>query len=391
MADRKLSLIGVAGSRGKTTFSHLLRHLLANAGNDCGMLSTIENDFGGRIMPSHQTTAEAIDLAGYFARMVEYGCKSAIVEISPTAIMQGRTLGLDFEAAIFTNLIAQCGQEEAVYGLWKKFFDGSLGSRPKTAIINLDDPYGQRLHGEIHEHVETITYGTLPACDIRVEEMAGNKSGVAFKFRLGNRRYNATLPMIGEMNVMNALGTMAVAYSLGENVKDSAACLADFAGVPGRLERINMGQPFEVVVDYAHTEESLKNTLAELRKITAGRIATVFGCGGGHSADKRGSITRAVMTGSDLTIATADNPRLEKISEIFKMMQAGIVEGKSIEFVEDRREAIGKAINAARTGDCVLIAGKGHEATQEMGGRIVPFDDRTVAKEMLRGILTKQS
>lgn len=388
MPDKKLTLLGITGTKGKTTTAYLLRHLLQAAELDCGMLSTIENDLGMRPMPASRTTADAVDLASFFAQMRENSCTHTVMEVSSHSLEQGRVQGLGYEVALFTNLTSEHMDYhvdmENYYQAKKKLFSGELGPRPKLAVINLDDPYGQRLHGEICEKVETITFGTLPACDVQVENTQVMRTGSSFTLKLGNRRYAVKTHLVGEHNIMNAAGALAAAYALGISVKDSVAALAEFKGVPGRLERIAQGQKFEVLVDYAHTDESLRCTLEALRKIYTGRIITVFGCGGNRDQTKRARMTNVAMNLSDLTIATADNPRREQLQDIFKMMQSGTVTGKPIEFVESRRVAIERAIAQAHAGDCVLIAGKGHETTQEFADAIVPFDDRQVAREVLR-------
>lgn len=388
MPERKLTLIGITGTKGKTTTNYLVKYLLQNVEGDCGMLSTIENDLGGKVIPATRTTVDALDWSGYMAQMVENGCRNATMEVSSHSLEQGRVLGLGYEVAIFTNLghdhLDYHGTIENYYVAKRKLFDGSVLPRPKTAVINLDDAYGQRLQGEIHEKVETITYGHLPGCDLRIEEEKTTQQGSTFVLKLGHRRYNVELPLLGAHNIMNAAAALAGAYALGLNLKECMGALKNFAGVPGRLERIEMGQPFNVVVDFAHTTESLKQTLQTLRQVTTGKIITVFGCGGNRDTTKRPKMTQVAMQLSDATIATADNPRGERIEEIFGMMKAGVVAGKKIEFIADRHEAIERALAMAQPGDCVLMAGKGHETTQIFADAIIPFDDRVVAREALR-------
>lgn len=388
MPDKKLTLLGVTGTKGKTTTTYLLRHLLQAADFDCGMLSTIENDLGLRPMPASRTTADAVDLAAFFAQMRANSATHAVMEVSSHSLEQGRVMGLGYEVALFTNLSPEHMNYhqtmEEYYLAKKKLFSGEMGQRPKLAVINLDDPYGQRLAGEIHEKTEVITFGHLPACDLQIENSRVMREGSSFTLKLGNRRYDVKTKLVGEHNILNIAGALAAAYALGISVKDSVAALESFAGVPGRLERIEKGQAFEVLVDYAHTDESLRQTLEALRKIYSGRLITVFGCGGNRDTTKRARMTRVAMQLSDVTIATADNPRREKLADIFKMMRDGVTGGKPIDFIESRREAIELALKTAHPGDCVLIAGKGHETTQEFADAIVPFDDRQVAREILR-------
>lgn len=388
MPDKKLTLVGITGTKGKTTTTYLMRHLLQAADIDCGMLSTIENDLGMRAMPASRTTADAVDLAAFMAQMRENSCTHAVMEVSSHSLEQGRVQGLGYEVALFTNLTSEHmdyhENMENYFQAKKKLFSGELGPRPKVAVINIDDAYGLRLHGEICEKVETVTFGHLPACDVQVESPQVMRSGSRFTLKLGNRRYAVKTQLVGEHNIMNVAAALAAAYAMGMSVKDSVAAIESFAGVPGRLQRIAGKQDFEVLVDYAHTDESLRCTLQALRKVYSGRIITVFGCGGNRDQTKRARMTTAAMNASEITIATADNPRREQLKDIFKMMRAGVVPGRHIEFIESRREAIAQAILQARTGDCVLIAGKGHETTQEFADAIVPFDDRQVAREVLR-------
>lgn len=395
--DKKLTMVGVTGTKGKTTLTYLMRHILKSANVHCGMLSTIENDLGRQTMPASRTTAEAIDLSRHLSKIVENGCRHAVMEVSSHGLEQGRVLGMGFEVAVFTNLTPEHqdyhGSMENYFNAKKKLFTGEVGPKPKRIVINLDDPYGKRLFEELSEAQKNadnlLTYGHSAACDIQIESEMGNNLGSEFIIKIGSGdryKYKGTLPMIGPHNLMNAAGAVTAAYGLGLSVKDAVASLAEFEGVPGRLEKINCGQSFDVIVDYAHTDEALRCTLESLRAIypEPKRIITVFGCGGNRDQFKRPRMTEAAMRLSDFAIATADNPRREKLEDIFEMMKKGVVEGRAIEFITERRGAIDRAFSLAQPGDCVMIAGKGHETYQEFDDIIVPFDDRAVARELLR-------
>lgn len=390
---KKLSMIGITGTKGKTTSTFLTRYLLQSSSAVVGMLSTIENDLGERVMPSSRTTAEAIDIAGYLRRMCDSGCTHTVMEVSSHGLQQRRTFGIGFEVAIFTNLAPEHQDYhktiEDYFNAKKKLFNGENGPLPKKSIINLDDPWGQRLYAELCETYKNsediLTYGHLDACDLQIVEEMGDSQNTLFTLKLGNRRYRATMPIIGPHNVMNSVAALSTIYALGKNLKNAIEALSKFPGVPGRLEKIKSPQPFDVIVDYAHTAESLDCTLKSLRQIypQPRRIITVFGCGGNRDTFKRPRMTTAAMQSSDITIATADNPRRENLEDIFAMMKTGILPQRSIEFIANRRDAIGRAISLAEPGDCVLIAGKGHETYQEFADVVVPFDDRTVAREFL--------
>jgi UDP-N-acetylmuramoyl-L-alanyl-D-glutamate--2,6-diaminopimelate ligase len=391
MPQNKPSLFGITGTKGKTTTTYLVRHLLKAAGKETGLLSTIENDLVGRKIPASRTTATALDIAAYMAEMVKNGCTNAAMEVSSHALDQGRVLGLRFDAAVFNNLqpehLDYHGDMENYYLAKRKLFDGTTIARPKISVINLDDSYGQRLQTEIREKNKIITFGTCSACDLLAENIRMLRDRTLFTLSFGNESLEVNLPLLGHHNVMNALAALGCAYACGIIIKDSTAALENFTGVPGRLERVDCGQDFDLIIDYAHTEESLRQAISALRKVYSnGRIITVFGCGGSRDAFKRPKMTTAAMELSDFTIATADNPRRESIQEIFAMMETGIIKeiADKIEFIESRREAISHAIYLARAGDCVLIAGKGHETYQEFADAIVSFDDREVAREILK-------
>ncbi len=387
LPERKLTLTAITGTKGKTTTTYLLRHLLDSSGEMTGMLSTIENDLGSRTLPASRTTSDCIDIAANLAQMADAGCRHCVMEASSHGIDQGRVWGLPFKVALFTNLSGEHldyhRDMENYFAAKMRLFKGEVGPRPKIAAINLDDTYGKRLARELAGKTEIISFGRDEGCSLRLVASESTPKGSRFTMKLGSRKYEGFLPLVGEHNLHNALGALAVAYALGLNLKDSVAALANFEGVPGRLEKIEMGQPFDVIVDYAHTDEALRCAITALREIYDGRILTVFGCGGNRDAFKRPRMTQVAMQLSDTVIATADNPRREALADIFKMMREGVTPDGKIEFIESRREAIERALSLAEAGDCVLIAGKGHETYQEFADAIVPFDDRKVAREIL--------
>jgi UDP-N-acetylmuramoyl-L-alanyl-D-glutamate--2,6-diaminopimelate ligase len=385
--DKSLDLIGVTGTNGKTTVACLAKHLLSSTQERVGFLGTTNYDLGSRVVPSYRTTPESLELYGMLAQMRDAGCRQAVIEVSSHGIDQQRVLGLQLGVAVFTNLTQDHldfhGSMEAYYEVKSRLFTGATGAAPRAAAINVDDFHGRRLAAETPRHVRVVTYGESPSAMIRAEEIEYGFTGTAFTLVWPEGRLRLESPLLGRYNLSNLLGAFAACYALGRDPQVIAPRLKSFAGVPGRMERVAAGQAFNVVVDYAHTDDALRNALAMLRAITPGRLLVVFGCGGNRDRSKRPLMTSAVQEFADFAFATADNPRGEPLATIFADMQGGLLNPAKIAFVEDRRRAIGLALDAARAGDCVLIAGKGHETFQEFAGTVAPFDDRQVARELI--------
>jgi len=264
-----------------------------------------------------------------------------------------------------------------------KLFTGGVGTPPKAAAINLDDPYGRQLAAETPKNLRLVTFGESAAAVVRAENVRLNFKSTQLKLVWPEGSLELESPFIGRYNVSNLLAAFAACYALGRDPEVIAPRLKSFVGVPGRMERIEEGQPYNVLVDYAHTDDALRNALGMLRAITPGRLFVVFGCGGSRDRAKRPLMTGAVQEFADFAWATADNPRTEALAQIFADMKAGVQHADRITFVEDRRRAISLALDAAREGDCLLIAGKGHETYQEFADTIVPFDDRQVVRELI--------
>jgi UDP-N-acetylmuramoyl-L-alanyl-D-glutamate--2,6-diaminopimelate ligase len=385
--DKSLDLIGVTGTNGKTTVTNLIKHLLSTQTQRVGLIGTVTYDLGARVVPSYRTTPESLELFGMLAQMRDAGCRQATMEVSSHGIDQCRVLGLQLGVAVFTNLtrdhLDYHKTLEAYYEVKSRLFTGATGCAPKAAAINIDDPYGARLAKETPEHVKVITFGESPDAVVRAEEVRLNFKSTQLRLVWPEGSIEIESPFIGRYNVSNLLAAFAACYALGRDPLVIAARLKSFAGVPGRMERIEEGQGYNVLVDYAHTDDALRNALGMLRVVTPGRLFVVFGCGGNRDRAKRPLMTGAVQEFADHAWATADNPRNEAITQIFDDMKAGVTQSEKISFVEDRRRAISLALDAAREGDCLLIAGKGHETYQEFADTIVPFDDRQVVRELI--------
>jgi len=391
--DRAMSVVGVTGTNGKTTVTHLIKHFL-NGDQRVGLIGTINYDLGARTVPSFRTTPEALDVFGMLAQMRDNGCRHAVMEVSSHGIDQQRVLGLQFGAAVFTNLtrdhLDYHKTLEEYFAVKVRLFTGDTGSVPPVAVVNLDDPYGEQLAAKISAEVSgarVVTFGENPRAVVRAERVQLNFKNSTFRLVWPGGALEVDSPLIGRYNVSNLLAAIATAIGLGRDPVVFLPRLRAFKGVPGRMERIEEGQPFNVLVDYAHTDDALRNALGMLRTITPGKLHVVFGCGGNRDRAKRPLMTRAVQDIADHAYATADNPRNEAVAQIFADMQAGVNAPEKIVWIDDRRRAISLALDACQPGDCLLIAGKGHESYQEFAGTVVPFDDRDVVRELI-GIKT---
>jgi UDP-N-acetylmuramoyl-L-alanyl-D-glutamate--2,6-diaminopimelate ligase len=379
----ELRVVGVTGTNGKTTTAFLIREILEQAGVSCGLLGTVKQVAGGVEEGVERTTPEAIDLQEMFRRMLDGGDRACAMEVSSHAMSLHRADAIHFELALFTNLTQDhldfhADMED--YFLAKRRLFANLG--PGTAIVNVDDDYGRRLA----EEFECVTFSAEGAdADYGAHEVELDAGGARFSARTPTGEIELRTGLPGHFNVANALGAFAVARAMGVAAADAAQGLARAARVPGRLEPIDEGQGFAVLVDYAHTPDSVENVLRAARRFTGGRLIAVFGAGGDRDRDKRPKMGRAGADLADLVVITSDNPRSEEPASIVAEVAAGAAAAAELEVEVDRRAAIGLALGRAEPGDTVVIAGKGHEQGQEFeGGRKVPFDDREVAREELR-------
>jgi UDP-N-acetylmuramoyl-L-alanyl-D-glutamate--2,6-diaminopimelate ligase len=373
----QLRVVGVTGTNGKTTTAFLIREILQAADVRCGLLGTVKMVVGGVEKEVVRTTPEAIELQGTFRQMLEGGDEACAMEVSSHALSLHRADAIHFEVALFTNLTQDHldfhADMEDYFQAKRKLFEAG----PKVRIVNVDDPYGRRLA----EEFECTTFSAEGAeADYSARNVEFDTAGA--RFEIGEMRLRTLLP--GHFNVANALGAFAAAEAMGVGGEIAAAGLARAGRVPGRFEPIDEGQGFGVLVDYAHTPDSLENVLRAARRLTQGRLISVFGAGGDRDRDKRPKMGRAGAELSDLTVITSDNPRSEDPEQIVAEVAAGAEGAKELRIVVDRREAIALALGRAEPGDTVVIAGKGHEQGQELeAGRKIPFDDREVAREEL--------
>jgi UDP-N-acetylmuramoyl-L-alanyl-D-glutamate--2,6-diaminopimelate ligase len=397
----QLRVVGVTGTNGKTTTAFLIREILEGAGISCGLLGTVKQVVGGVADEVERTTPEAIDLQATFRRMLDGGDRACAMEVSSHAMALRRADAIEFEVALFTNLTQDHldfhEDMEDYFQAKRKLFEAG----PGTSIVNVDDPYGRRLAQEF----DCVTFSAEGAeADYAAREVRFDAGGAEFTVVLpaqtptglkhpymeGNRSVGGEVAvrtgMPGHFNVANALGAFAAAQALGIGAEAVAAGLARAARVPGRFEPVDEGQGFAVLVDYAHTPDSLENVLRAARRLTAGRLIAVFGAGGDRDRDKRPKMGRAGADLADLAVVTSDNPRSEQPAAIVAEVAAGADGGaEKVEVEVDRRAAIALALGRAEPGDTVVIAGKGHEQGQEFeDGRKIPFDDREVAREELR-------
>jgi UDP-N-acetylmuramoyl-L-alanyl-D-glutamate--2,6-diaminopimelate ligase len=374
----ELRVVGITGTNGKTTTAFLVREILEAAGVQAGLLGTVQQVVGGVEEEVERTTPEAIDLQATFRRMLEAGDQACVMEVSSHALALHRCDAIHFEVALFTNLTQDHldfhGDMEDYFRSKRLLFE--MG--PKTSIVNVDDAYGRRLADEL----DCVTFSAMGAeADFAAHDVSFDAAGAAFN--VGETVVRTRLP--GDFNVANALGAFAATMALGVIPEVAAEGLAQAERVPGRFEPVDEGQAFAVLVDYAHTPDSLENVLLAARRLTGGRLIAVFGAGGDRDRDKRPKMGRAGAAYSDLAIVTSDNPRSEDPDAIVAEVVGGVENGADIEIEPDRRAAIALALGSAQPGDTVVIAGKGHEQGQEFAnGHKVPFDDREVAREELR-------
>jgi UDP-N-acetylmuramoyl-L-alanyl-D-glutamate--2,6-diaminopimelate ligase len=373
-----LRTLGVTGTNGKTTSAFLLRTLLDAAGLRAGLLGTVKSLIGGVEREVVRTTPEAIDLQRTFRTMLDAGDRACAMEVSSHALELHRADSIHFAAALFTNLTQDHldfhGTMERYFAAKRRLF---VELNPAISVLNIDDDYGQRLAAELDDPVTFALDrdATFRAVDVR--------SGIdGSRFAVGDVELQT--PLRGRFNVYNVLGAFATARALGIDAQVAAGAIESAPPIPGRLEPVEEGQGFAVLVDYAHTPDSLRNVLEAARELTGGRVHVVFGCGGDRDRGKRPLMGEIAQRLADRVVVTSDNPRSEDPDAIIAEILTG-VDGE-VEAQVDRRAAIGKAIADADTGDVVVIAGKGHEQGQEFAdGRKVPFDDCTVAREILRG------
>ncbi len=379
--SRNLSTVGITGTNGKTTVSFMLREIFHAAGKRPGLIGTVRYEIGDRVLPAARTTPEAPDIQNMLAQMKRSDCDSVIMEISSHALDQYRVCGVEFDAAIFTNLtqdhLDYHGTLENYFEVKSRLFSQIRGQ----AIVNRDDPWGQRLIDEICQEDRCLCYGFDEEAKVRGFDPQTNANGSRMRVESPWGDIDISLKLIGHFNLSNALAAFTAAASLGVPIKIIAQALGEMENVPGRLEAIPGRKKKHVYVDYAHTDDALRNVLEALREITPGKLVVVFGCGGNRDIGKRQLMGEVASKLADYSIITNDNPRTEIPEKIAADIAGGFDSDRKYEIVLDRRAAIARGIELISKKDVLLVAGKGHETTQEFDGTIVPFDDRETVRE----------
>ncbi len=387
--ERKLSLSGITGTNGKTTTAFLLDSLLNSAARKTALIGTIEYRIAGKVLESQHTTPESLDLICIFKEALAAKVTDVVMEVSSHALIQGRVWGLAFDTAVFTNLtqdhLDYHKTMDAYFEAKRLLFEGTGASAPRVAVINADDPYGQQLL-YARAVAEVRSYG-IEVGEWRAESIRCDDSGVQFEWRTPFGSFAMESPLIGKINVYNLLAAATAAHARGLTFEQITAAARTMHSVPGRFERVDCGQPFSVVVDYAHTDDALCNVLRLARELVGDgkRVITLFGCGGDRDRAKRPKMGRAAGDASDYVIVTSDNPRSEDPHAILDEIMPGVKQTSARYTVEaDRQRAIVIAIHEARPGDIVIIAGKGHEKTQTTREGVLAFDDVEVARKAIR-------
>jgi UDP-N-acetylmuramoyl-L-alanyl-D-glutamate--2,6-diaminopimelate ligase len=388
----KLKVIGVTGTNGKTTVAFMVKAILEAAGTKSGLVGTVQYEIGDRVIPAQRTTPESLEIQQMMAQMLQADCQACVMEVSSHALEQKRVWGMEFDVAIFTNLtrdhLDYHGTMENYFAAKRKLFD-MLSASPKhgAAVVNIDDSYGARLADQAKAEV-TLTYGLEKPATLRATQIQLAKDGSRFVVEAPERSFPCRLPLIGRHNIYNALAAVGAGLALKIPVLTLQAALNAMTAVPGRLEPIALGQPFAVFVDYAHTDDALRNVLTTLRELTSGRLLLTFGCGGSRDTGKRAKMGKVAAELADFTLITSDNPRKEAPEKIAAQIEEGYRavrrDGYAVEL--ERRRALPQILSQARPGDVVLIAGKGHETYQEFEDTVVPFDDRQHAREALENL-----
>lgn len=385
----RLNVVGVTGTNGKTTTTFLVRSILEAAGQKAGLLGTIQHAIGSRVLPSDNTTPGSDTLQRHFAEMVRAGCGAAAMEVSSHALDQGRVRGVRFAAAIFTNLTRDHLDYHPTFEHYRdakgKLFE--MLSPKSVAALNADDPVSELYAARTPARV--LTYALQRPADVTAAVELVTFHGTRLVLRAGGEEVRVHTRLLGTHNVYNILGAAAAAWGMGYDLEVIKAGVENLVAVPGRLEPVDAGQDFAVLVDYAHTDDALRNVLGCLRPLVRGRLIVVFGCGGDRDRGKRPKMGRVAAELADQVILTSDNPRSESPTAILSDILAGVPERerRKVLLEPDRRDAIKMAVSLARKDDAVLIAGKGHETVQIFRDRTAGFDDRLVAREVLGDVV----
>jgi UDP-N-acetylmuramoyl-L-alanyl-D-glutamate--2,6-diaminopimelate ligase len=382
---KKLDLVGLTGTNGKTTSAYLIDGLISRLAPPSVMLGTVVSKIADRSEPTRHTTPEAPAIQEFLAEAVAAGCRYGAIEVSSHGLALCRLEGSEFQVGVFTNLSRDHldfhHDMESYFEAKRLLFTRYL--RPGgRAVIAIDDVYGERLASGVS--AETTTFGVSSTADLVMVSVEASLEGTRLSFREGTVIREIRSPLVGRYNALNLLGVYAVVRALGFSSDDILRTLPEVAGAPGRFERVSVSRPFDVVVDYAHTDDALRKLLEAARPLTRGKLWVVFGCGGERDRSKRPLMGMVAARLADRVVLTSDNPRGEDPEAIVREIQLGTKEhSESIEVEVDRRKAISMALEGAEAGDLVVIAGKGHEPYQIVGDRVLDFDDRNVVREIL--------
>jgi UDP-N-acetylmuramoyl-L-alanyl-D-glutamate--2,6-diaminopimelate ligase len=385
--SRKLNLIGVTGTKGKTTTTYLISSVLRATGQKTGIIGTIGSRIGDEVIHSEHTTPESVDLQALLARMVEAGVESVAMEVSSHGLAQQRVGGCEFDCGIFTNLTRD---HLDYHSTMEEYLEAKLllfrehgSAKEFTSVVNLDDPVSAQVLRAANGRV--LTFSAKSAADITASEIRTSANGVLYVLGFGQERAEVSLKLGGLFNVYNSLAAAGAGISQGLSLSQIAEGLGRAETVPGRFEAVECGQDFAVVVDYAHAPDALENVLKTARELTDGRVIVVFGCGGDRDRGKRPIMGRIAAEMADHCVITSDNPRTESPTAIIDEILTGINGGgrARVDVQVDRREAIASALKMADPGDLVLVAGKGHEDYQIFADKTIHFDDREVVREIL--------
>lgn len=382
-----LQLVGVTGTNGKTTVTSILEYLFAQAGRKTGVIGTVAYRWPGTEIVANMTTPDCLKLHSLLSRMEAAGVENAFMEVSSHALDQNRTAGIRFTGGVLTNVtqdhLDYHGDMETYFDAKKKLFT-TVPDVNKLGVVNLDDAYGKRLLPELSNGIGfTLTDAEVEGCRIlRGKIVESTVDGLKLHMDFEGQEWDITSPMVGTHNASNLLAAMAVGLGMGL-ATDQMQSLSGYSGVCGRLERIPTTKGIYAFVDYAHTPDALVNVLSALRKTGFERIITVFGCGGDRDRTKRPLMGEAVAKGTDVAVLTSDNPRTENPDAILEDVKPGLADCKEVLVEVDRKKAIELAVSIAKSGDCILVAGKGHEDYQVLGTKKVPFSDQAILKELL--------
>jgi len=389
--DKNLKMIGITGTNGKTTISYFLEHILNSSALPCGVIGTVNYRFGSKTTEAPNTTPESTEVYNILSKMLAGGCKACVMEVSSHALMLERVEGIEFDLAVFTNLTREHLDFHKTMGEYflakAKLFTGLVPAKKrdtKYAIINVDDPYGKKLVRMTGE-ASVITYAIDAEADVTARRLKATSKASEFVLSTPQGKKKISIAHIGRHNVYNALAAVSAALCAGVPFEKAAHLMESAPGAPGRLQKVELGQPYTVLVDFAHTGDALENVLSAIHKIKANRIITVFGCGGDRDRTKRPVMGEIATRLSDYVLVTSDNPRSEDPDKIALDIEVGIRKHhrNNYQVIIDREQAIAQAIAMAEKDDIILIAGKGHETYQIIGDTKIHFNDAETAKKYI--------